>query len=174
MDPRLQEMLDHYEITKTLKEYCFACDRGDQPRMADVYLEDSWDDHGIHAAPGREFTRLMMREIFAQTDTLSHLLGQSQISVDGDKAGAETYFIAVARATGLDGTPLCNQLGGRFVDRLERQDGRWLIKSRTVVRDWGISIPVEADWTERVGLKNGQRSNADPAFAALGLRHSTS
>jgi hypothetical protein len=173
MDSRLQEMLDHYEITKTLKEYCFACDRGDQQRMASVYLEDSWDDHGIHAAPGREFTRSIMREIFAQTDSLFHLLGQSQISVEGDKAGAETYFIAVSHATGEDGTTLCNQLGGRFVDRLERHDGRWLIKTRIAVRDWGISIPVQSDWTAKVGLKDGLRSNADPAFAALGLQHST-
>jgi len=172
MDPRLQEMLDHYEITKTLKEYCFACDRGDQPRMANVYLEDSWDDHGIHAAPGRDFARAIMPEIFAQSDSLSHLLGQSQISVNGDKAGAETYFIAVSRAVAPQGA-LCHQLGGRFVDRVERQDGRWLIKNRIAVRDWGITIPVQADWTAEVGLKNGQRSNADPAFAVLGLTHST-
>lgn len=99
MEPRLQEMLDHYEITKTLKEYCFACDRGDQSRMAEVYLDDSWDDHGIHAAPGKEFTRIIMREIVAQSNSLSHLLGQSQISVEGDQAGAETYFFCrVSRA----------------------------------------------------------------------------
>ncbi|RYE55546.1 MAG: hypothetical protein EOP18_05735 [Rhizobiaceae bacterium] len=29
MDPRLQEMLDHYEISKTLNEYCHSCDRCD-------------------------------------------------------------------------------------------------------------------------------------------------
>ena len=171
MDPRFQEILDHYDITRTLKEYCFACDRGDAQRMADVYLEDSWDDHGIHAAPGKEFARLMMGEIFAQTDSLSHLLGQSVIKVEGDAAGAETYFIAVASAIDEAGGKHCHQLGGRFVDRLERHDGRWLIKSRVVVRDWGISLPVAADWTEDVGLKDGQRSNADPAFAALRRTH---
>jgi hypothetical protein len=173
MDERLQEMLDHYEITKTLKEYCFACDRCDAPRMAGVYLEDSWDDHGTHAAPGKEFVQLIMPEILVQGDSLSHLLGQSQIKVDGDSAGAETYFIAVSRGPGEDGTIFCHQLGGRFIDRLERHDGRWLIKHRVVVRDWGISLPIEADWTEHVGLKSGQRSNADPAFAVLGLTHGT-
>jgi hypothetical protein len=36
MDNRLQEMLDHHEIIKTLNQYCNACDRCDEPRMADV------------------------------------------------------------------------------------------------------------------------------------------
>ncbi len=30
MDKRLQEMLDHYEITKVLSEYCHGLDRMDQ------------------------------------------------------------------------------------------------------------------------------------------------
>ena len=66
---------------------------------------------------------------------------------------------------------MCNQLGGRFVDKLKREDGRWLIKHRVVVRDWAISLPIEADWTAEAGLLDGQRSGADPSFAALGLVH---
>ena len=171
MDARLQEMLDHYEITRTLSEYCNACDRCDEGRMAGVYLKDSWDDHGRHKATGPEFAKIITAEILQTTDSLFHMLGQSIIKVDGDQAGAETYFLAVSSSTGEDGAPLCNQLGGRFVDTLKREDGRWLIKNRVVVRDWGISLPVERDWTEHVGLTPGARSNADPAFKALGMAH---
>jgi hypothetical protein len=171
MDPRLQEMLDHYEITRTLSEYCQACDRCDEPRMAGVYLKDSWDDHGIVKAPGPEFARLMTARILAETSSLFHMLGQSMIRISGDEAGAETYFLAVSRATREDGVEMCNQLGGRFVDRLRREDGRWLIQHRCVVRDWAISLPVEQDWTAEAGLAPGARSNADPCFAALGIVH---
>ena len=172
MDARLQEMLDHYEITKTLKEYCHGCDRCDEPRMRSVYLEDSWDDHGHLKAPGPEFSRLMIADVKARTKTLAHLLGQSQIKVTGDEAGAETYFIAVWRWENKEGAELCNQLGGRYVDKLRRENGRWLIKHRQVVRDWSITIPVEQDEVMEAGLTNGSRSNADPSFAALGLVHS--
>jgi hypothetical protein len=171
MDKRLQELLDHHEIAQVLKEYCHGCDRGDEPRMASVYLEDSFDDHGVFKAPGKQFAKLMMERILATTDSLFHMLGQSLIRVDGDEAGAETYFFAVSRSKREDGTPMCNQLGGRFVDKLRREDGRWLIEHRVVVRDWAISLPVEADWTAASGLKDGQRSDADPAFAALGRAH---
>jgi hypothetical protein len=140
--------------------------------MRGVYLEDSWDDHGNVQAPGAEFARVMTEQIQAQTSSLSHLLGQSLIKVDGDRAGAETYFVAVSHSTRADGARMCNQLGGRFVDRLQREDGRWLIKHRCVVRDWSISMPVQSDWTAESGLKQGMRSNADPSFAALGTVHS--
>jgi hypothetical protein len=171
MDARLQEMLDHYEITKTLKEYCHGCDRCDEPRMASVYAQDGWDDHGHRRAPGLEYARLMTAEVLETTDSMYHLLGQSQIQVTGDDAGAETYFLAVARTTREDGTQMCNQLGGRFIDRLVREDGRWRIKHRTVMHDWSISLPIEQDWTADAGLREGARSDDDPSFSALGLVH---
>ena len=172
MDRRMQAVLDHYEITQTLKEYCHGCDRGDEERMGSVYLEESWDDHGSLKAPGREFAKLIMAEILATTSSLFHMLGQSLINVDGDEAGAETYFFAVSRSTGEDGSEMCNQLGGRFVDKLKRENGRWRIKNCVVVRDWTISIPITVEWTSANTLMPGQRSNADPSFAALGLVHS--
>src|SRR4051794_18899130 len=121
MDHRLQAMLDHFEITQVVAEYCHGCDRCDEAHMASVYLEDSWDDHGRIKAPGPEFARLMTIDIQAQCTSLSHLLGQTIVQVDGDEAGAETYFIAVPRSAGPDGRELCNQLGGRYVDRLKRE-----------------------------------------------------
>jgi hypothetical protein len=171
MDERLQAVVDHYEITQTLKEYCLGCDRCDEERMASVYLADSWDDHGLFKASGPEFAKLMTARIMSTTHSLFHMLGQTLINVTGNEAGAETYFFAVSRDTREDGAQMCNQLGGRFVDKLSRQDGRWRIKHRVVVRDWGISMPIEADWTVKAALRDGQRSNADPAFAALGLVH---
>ena len=171
MDARLQRMLDHYEITQVLAEYCRGCDRVDPRHMAGVYIEDSWDDHGATQAPGPAFARIMTGRIARETDTLAHLLGQSVIHVDGDEAGAETYVIAVTRATRADGRRLCNQLGGRYVDRLVRQDGQWKIKHRTAVRDWSISLNVEEDSYLLARLTEGQRSAADPSYTALARQH---
>lgn len=172
MDPRLQEMLDHYLIRKTLSEYCHGCDRGDEQMMAGVYHEDSWDDHGIYQAAGPEFAPQMAAAVRATTNSLSHLLGQSLIWIDEDEAGAETYFFAVSTSTGEDGNEVCNQLGGRFVDRLRREQGRWLIEHRTVVRDWAISLPVQSDWTVEAGLKEGSRCGNDPSTTLFMTRHS--
>ena len=169
MDSRLQEMLDHHEIRRTLAEYCLGCDRCDETLMASVYAEDSWDSHGLRQAPGPEFARATVASVLATSETLHHLLGQSLIRVTGDDAGAETYFIAVM----VDGTDerFCNQLGGRFVDRLVRVNGIWKIKERVAVRDWSIRLPIAEDWATARLLTAGCRSNADPVFAVLGRTH---
>jgi SnoaL-like domain len=168
---RLQKMLDHFEITQMIAEYCHGCDRCDEAHMGSVYLEDSWDDHGHIKAPGREFARLMTVDIQAQSTSLSHLLGQSLVHVAGDEAGAETYFIAASRSFDPDGRELCNQLGGRYVDRLVREDGRWLVKHRIAIRDWSISLPIEQDWLSDGGMQAGSRSNGDPSYAVLQRVH---
>lgn len=173
MDPRLQAMLDHHEITQTLAEYCHGCDRCDEAHMSSVYLEDSWDDHGSVKATGAEFARIMTARILRDTETLSHMLGQSLIQVDGDEAGAETYFLAVMRNTNADGQPGCHQLGGRFVDRLVREEGKWRIKERVVIRDWSLSTPVEEDYFAAAQLRDGFRSSADHSYAVLRRRHAT-
>lgn len=171
MDAELQEMLEHHRIRKVLAEYCRGCDRCDEPLMASIYAADSWDDHGIVRAPGAEYSQIMCSKVAETTETLSHTLGQSLIRLDGDEAGAETYFLAVARDTAPDGTPMCNQLGGRFVDRLVREGGRWKVKHRVAVRDWSVAIPLTHDWDLSNTLTPGARSGADPSYGVLGTRH---
>lgn len=169
MDPRLQELIDHHEIRKTLAEYCVGSDRCDAGLMASVYAEDSWDNHGTRNAPGPEFARATVASVLASSETLAHLLGQSLIRVNGDEAGAETYFIAAMMVDGE--TRFCNQLGGRFVDRLVRVGDGWKVKHRVAVRDWSLRLPVEQDWETAQLMTPGQRSNDDPGFAVLGWTH---
>jgi SnoaL-like domain len=90
VDKRLQEMLDHYEISKLLSEYCHGLDRMDESRMASVYAKESWDDHGPNKCPGPEFAQRIMKLMQMPASIMgSHMLGQSLIKVDGDRAGAE-------------------------------------------------------------------------------------
>src|SRR5262245_66479670 len=98
MHPRIQEMLDHYEIRKTLAEYCHACDRADAAAMASVYAgNDSFDDHGHVKTSGPEYARIMTGLILERTESISHILGQSLIRIDGDTAGPETSLLAFLR-----------------------------------------------------------------------------
>lgn len=170
MDDVLQEMIDHHQIRKVLAEYCNACDRCDQIRMAAVYAEDSWDDHGPRGGKGSDFAKVITDEMI-HVDSLSHLLGQSTIKVDADRAGAETYFLAVMRVDSFEGEPVIHQLGGRFVDELVREDHEWKISRRVALRDWSITLPVSQDYVGTQGLRPG-RGASDPCFEALGLRHS--
>jgi SnoaL-like domain len=172
MDPRLQEMIDHHEIRKVLALYCHACDRGDAMVMASVYSgDDSFDDHGLVQAPGPEYATRMTASILERTDAVWHVLGQSMIVVDGDAAGAETFFLGFMRLRPIDGVSKLNQLAGRFVDRLVRIDGQWKIRHRTCVRDTSITLRVDEDMQAGYGLKPGTRDADDPGAALIGLLH---
>ena len=173
-EARLQELWDHHEIRQLLATYCHGCDRGDEVEMAGTYAPDSWDDHGPRKLEGRRFSIETVEESLRTTSLVSHMLGQSLIKVDGDNAGAETYFIATLLypAKGPDKGETIAQLGGRYVDTLVRQDGNWLIKHRTCVREWSHSHPVAGDWLANAGFTAMQRSQDDPSYRALGVTHS--
>jgi ketosteroid isomerase-like protein len=171
MDPRLQKLLDEQAIRRLLADYAHGCDRCDEALMAGVYADDSWDDHGHVKARGEDFARIMTGDLIPRTTrSLSHLLGQSLIEIDGDEARAETYFIAVTLSES-DGTPMCNQLGGRYADQLRREGDAWKIVKRTAIRDWSISLRVEADSFAAAQLIPGARSAADPGVAVIGRAH---
>jgi hypothetical protein len=172
MDPRLQEVIDHHEIRRLLAEYCHACDRADGALMASLYAgDDSFDDHGLVRAPGPAYAEQMTRLIQERSEVVSHILGQSLIRVDGDQAGAETFFFALMRVQGADGGPCLNQLAGRFVDQLVRVDGQWKIKHRTAVRDTSITLKVEQDMQAGYGMTPGRRDAEDPGVALVGIAH---
>lgn len=172
LDARLRAMLDHHEIRQTLAEYCHACDRADEALMASLYTEDSFDDHGLVRAPGKEYAQAMTKLVVDRTEAVCHVLGQSLITVDGDEAGAETFFLGIMRLNPNDaGVGKINQLAGRFVDRLERVDGKWKIKQRTCVRDTSITFTVEEDMQAGYGLTAGTRDASDLGAAVLGLAH---
>jgi hypothetical protein len=174
MDPRLQELLDHHEIRELLATYCHGCDRGDEVEMAGTYAAQSWDDHGLRKMEGRRFSVETVEESLRTTDLVSHLLGQSLIKVTGDRAGAETYFIATLLYPSRDGDggQTIGQLGGRYVDKLARENGCWRIKDRICLREWSHSHAVTGDWLANAGFTGMHRSQADASYAALGLEHS--
>jgi hypothetical protein len=166
----LQDMLDHYRITKVLAEYCHGCDRLDQDLMAGTYDDDSWDDHGPNKMDGKKFAAYCMTSLGNHSNSCSHQLGQSLIKVDGDTAGAETYFIATLRVP-RDGGEVLNQIAGRYVDKLQRVDGKWKIKHRLCVRDWSITHTVKEDFlaNDPIPFIQGGRLGKDVAVKVLGF-----
>lgn len=172
-ESRLQEMWDHHEIRQLLATYCHGCDRGDEVEMASTYCATSWDDHGPRKMDGRRFSIETVEESARTTKLVSHQLGQSLIRVTGDEAGAETYFIATVVYPAKDGGPeVLNQLGGRYVDNLAREDGAWKIRKRLCVREWSCSQPIESDWLATAGFIDTARGRDDVSWTVLGQSHS--
>lgn len=165
MDEILREMVDHHQIRKLIAEYCHGCDRRHEAQMASVYAYDSWDDHGDKKMSGQDFSRWTVATQIEHDIGVSHLVGQSLISIDGDSAAAETYFLAVLRRPG---DPVAiDQMGGRYVDELVREGSGWKIKNRIAVYDWSISHSVDEDRFGKIAFVRGTAYSQDVGTRAL-------
>ena len=167
MDPRLQALIDRQDILDVLHQYVHGCDRSNEPRIAEVYLPGAMDNHGLFQGTGEELAKFVC-DSNPQYTTMSHLLGQSTIHIDGDKAGAETYFNAtIARMDGE--VRIVDMMGGRYVDQLERHDDKWKISDRVCTCEWSYTMRVENEWQRGAGFVQGSFDKIDPSYAALGL-----
>ena len=91
-----------------------------------------------------------------------HHLTNSTVELDGDRADAETYFVAVHRRPG---PPVSvGQFGGRYLDRLERRDGAWRINERVVVHDWSVREIVAPEWSGLEAFTCGGQAPDDPSY----------
>ena len=100
---------------------------------------------------------------------MSHLMGQSQIRIDGDRAGAEPYFNAtIARMEG--GERKIDMMGGRYIDKLERRDGQWRISDRICTCEWSMTLAIENEWQRGTGFVCGSYDESDPSYEFLGLK----
>lgn len=168
---------DRQAIHDVLMTYSRAVDRLDRDLLLSVYHPDAVDDHGVFVGGPEEFADWVI-PMHARTH-LSHQHCQfnSTVDLDGDTAHTETYYMFV----GLNrvGTPLAMS-GGRYLDRLEKRDGRWKIAARLCVRDWAplTEVPevldqaaltiVTLDDRTREMMRSGAqvaRDRTDPSYA---------
>ena len=94
-----------------------------------------------------------------------HFIGNQLVEVDGDRAHAESYCVAYHRRRARDseeGHDLVTAL--RYVDELERREGRWRIADRKCVFDWTRRDPIVGEWDLPPEALQGRRDHQDPVF----------
>jgi len=152
------------EIRELLYRYCRAIDRCDAELLESVYHPDALDEHTIGdvGLPAADFRRRVIPHVQADWESTQHLLGNMSISLDGEVAHAETYFVAHhVRHPDPEGRQLLDVLGGRYVDHLERRDGEWRLSRRTVVQDWQETRTFNPGPFE---LHPSRRDRLDPGY----------
>ncbi|UKK84083.1 nuclear transport factor 2 family protein [Sphingopyxis sp. BSN-002] len=135
MQDDLNEILNHQRIRLVLERYCRGIDRLDADALASVYWDDAHDNHGIYNGPAPGFAEFIIPYMRDHWTSTTHMIGQSNIEVAGNRAAAETVFIA--HHIRPDGDGIADDVaGGRYADVLECRDGEWRLLDRVVVMDW--------------------------------------
>ncbi|HKX78454.1 MAG TPA: nuclear transport factor 2 family protein [Novosphingobium sp.] len=141
---RIDRLESRAEIENVIGRLARAQDRMDIEAIGACYHRpDGFDDHLVFKGSGDAFARWFV-EVCAPLEETLHFVGPSVVEVDGDVAQAQTECVAhhFARLPAPSGSPAERPLrsdwimGLRYLDRLERRGGKWLIAHRKCIYDW--------------------------------------
>ncbi len=162
----LTELADRLAIAETLALYCRGIDRCDPEQLAAVFAPDAMIDYGDGAKPIAETIPGLIAGLCAMRLT-QHNISNTVIRITGEWAKAETHCVALHLIPSPDGE-IELTVGGRYLDRLVRRDGRWRIAERLYVMDWNRTAPATMQMAG--GLfdtlqRRGARAGDDPSTA---------
>jgi hypothetical protein len=169
LERAVAELQDRQAIHDCLMTYSRGIDRLDRDLLLSVYHEDAIDDHGVFVGSPEEFADWAIAMHTATHLSHQHCVLNYTCELDGDVAHTETYYMFV----GINRRgPAFAMSGGRYLDRLEKREGRWAIAARVCVRDWAplTEAPEQLDQSALTVVKGLDervaellRSGAQPA-----------
>ena len=149
----VEELRDRQAIQDLLATYSRGVDRLDRELLLSVYHPDAIDDHGVFIGTPEEFVDWAIAMHTAAHLSHQHCVLNHTCDLDGDVAHTETYFMFVAMNRA--GVPMTTT-GGRYIDRMEKRNGRWAIAARICIRDWAPlqEIPDSLDQSKMTVVQN--------------------
>lgn len=160
------EIAARLAIAETLALYCRGIDRCDPEQLAAAFTADAMIDYGDGAKPIAETILGLMPGLGSMRLT-QHNISNTVMRIDGETAKAETNCVALHLIPTPEGE-IDLVVGGRYLDRLVNQEGRWLIAERLYVMDWNRTAPATMALEGGLfdGLKRrGARGADDPSTA---------
>jgi hypothetical protein len=140
----LDELTARRDIVDCVARYMRAQDRLEPDLQRSAFHPDAWIDCGPVAGDVDTFVAYAQGGLAGCAFT-HHLIGQTTLTVDGDEASGEIYFIAYHRFV-QDGAETDMIFGGRYIDEYQRRNGEWRILKRREIADWTRTIPAADDF----------------------------
>jgi len=166
----LQTLLDREAIKECIFSYCRGIDRVDEAALRSAYWPDATDRHGPYQGSATGFIEWALAKL-REGGRMVHFVGNMSIQLNGDVAGAETYFQAFQQGRDSAGENTELFLIGRYADRFEKRDGEWRIAERVVIYDWirEERKPRQSDdeWFGDFRQPRGGRKPDDPVYDLL-------
>ena len=159
---RLTEVEDRQEIIDLLNRMTRGFDRHDFELVLSTWHSDGVEEHGHVTGPIADFVEYTKTYLPESYRTHSHYVTNHVVDIVGDTAYFETYTLAAVLRKNEDATQM---LGGRYVGRAERRDGKWGVVQRTTLGEWGGALTPVPDWEAKtMDLIKGSRDKSDPSY----------
>lgn len=131
-------LMDRQAILDCIYSHARGHDRHDTRIITDAYHEDGFDEHGKVIKPGPEYADWINPAHASGSQNHLHNITTHTVEIDGNSAHAESYVLVTLLNHDNATARLIN---GRYLDRLEKRDGKW----RIVVRRCSVELMVTAD-----------------------------
>jgi hypothetical protein len=134
---------DWHEIEQLLALFCSAVDRMDFELLKSIFHTDAHTDFGgfVNGPVDEYLAYVASPGGLPSLHRTMHQLSNVNYVLDGDVAHAESYVTAYHE--GPADHPWCPGfvvIWARYIDRLEKRDGRWRIAKRTTVVEFGRNV----------------------------------
>jgi SnoaL-like domain len=137
------EVADRLAIRGLVDEWSHCADRRKPREQAALFVADGtvvvYRGDPETTAPVQQLRgRAELAEAFAALETYevtTHLNGQTVITLDGERATAESYCLA-SQVRAEDGPTTLTVKAIRYLDTFVRHEGQWLFAERRIVTDW--------------------------------------
>jgi hypothetical protein len=117
-------------------------DQARWPELRSTFTPDGFIAVSWFRGPFTQFVELCRQSFEAGTTWSRHHLFPASVRVNGDRAVAETTVVIRVRQK-FESVPVDLTSCSRFLDRLERHGGRWLIAERAAIYERDRLDPVE-------------------------------
>jgi hypothetical protein len=162
----LEELIDERDIRRVLYLYCRGVDRRDFELVRSCFHADGHTDYGTFTGSVDRFVDYVRGEM-DRFDRSTHSLANIIIDLDGPRAVAETYVTAFHRLPQRTGKPTRDFVCGlRYIDRLDKRDGRWALSDRHLAFEWGRLDIVTAGTEFDPNVTMGKRWPDDLIYAS--------
>jgi hypothetical protein len=122
------------DVGDVILRYARGVDRRDWDLVRSCFADDALIEGTRFSGPIDEYLETLRPGVESFPTTM-HFMGNQLADIDGERASTETYAIAHHFAD-PDGRVERLVMGVRYLDDLERRDGRWVIVRRRAVSDW--------------------------------------
>ena len=135
------DVADKYACAELIQSWGFYRDQGKWPELTATFAPDGEIAVSWFSGSFREFVD-RCRQAFDAGQRSKHHIFASVVRVAGVRALAETNIVILVRQK-INGVLADMTSYARFLDRLERRDGRWVILERTAIYERDRLDPVE-------------------------------
>lgn len=131
----VQLLSDRIEIADLLTRYTRAIDTGEWDRLDEVFLPDAAIDYTATGGIEGDFPKVKawLAEVLPMFPRRHHVIGQSEVVVEGDSADVTAYFLNPMVFPQEDGSELLWEFGGYYRHKLVRTAEGW--RSRELVEE---------------------------------------